>query len=122
MMDAMATTLLIVDDDTRFRRFARQLLEGEGFTVVGEAADGAGALSGVAALRPQVVLLDLQLPDVSGLQVARRITSGGGEGPAVVLTSTRDGAAFASLTSDSGAHGFVGKMGLCGAALRRLVG
>jgi DNA-binding NarL/FixJ family response regulator len=122
MMDAMATTLLIVDDDIRFRRFARQLLEGEGFTVVGEAADGAGALSEVASLRPQVVLLDLQLPDVSGLQVARRITSGGGEGPAVVLTSTRDGAAFASLTSESGARGFVGKVELSGAALRRLVG
>ncbi len=118
----MTTTLLIVDDDVRFRRFARQLLEGEGFTVVGEAGDGAGALSEVAALCPQVVLLDLQLPDVSGLQVARRITTGGGEGPAVVLTSTRDGAAFASLTSESGARGFVGKMELSGAALRRLIG
>jgi DNA-binding NarL/FixJ family response regulator len=117
----MAITLLIVDDDARFRRVARQLLEGEGFTVVGEAADGAGALSGVAALRPQVVLLDLQLPDVSGLQVARRITSAGGEGPAVVLTSTRDGTTFASLMSESGARGFVGKMELSGAALRRLV-
>jgi DNA-binding NarL/FixJ family response regulator len=117
----MATTLLIVDDDARFRRFARQLLEREGFTVVGEAADGASALSEVAALRPQVVLLDLQLPDVSGLQVARRITRRGGEGPAVVLTSTRDGASFASLTSESGARGFVGKMELSGAALHRLV-
>ena len=122
MMNAMATTLLIVDDDTRFRRFARQLLEGEGFTVVGEAADGAGAFSKVAALRPQVVLLDLQLPDVSGLQVARTITTGGGEGPAVVITSTRDGASFASLTRESGARGFVGKLELSGAALRRLVG
>jgi DNA-binding NarL/FixJ family response regulator len=115
-------TLLIVDDDARFRRFARQLLERQGFSVVGEAADGAGALSEVAALHPQVVLLDLQLPDVSGLQVARSITSGGGEEPAVVLTSTRDGAAFAGLASASGARGFVGKMELSGAALRRLVG
>jgi two-component system response regulator EvgA len=118
----MVITLLIVDDDARFRRFARQLLEGEGFAVVGEAADGASALSEVAALRPRVVLLDLQLPDISGLQVARRITSGGGERPAVVLTSTRDGAAFASLMSESGVRGFVGKMELSGAALRRLVG
>jgi DNA-binding NarL/FixJ family response regulator len=117
----MAITLLIVDDDARFRRFARQLLSGEGFTVVGEAGDGAGALRGVAALRPQAVLLDLQLPDVSGLQVARRITSGDGEGPAVVLTSTRDGATFASLTRESGARGFVGKLELSGAALRELV-
>jgi DNA-binding NarL/FixJ family response regulator len=118
----MTITLLIVDDDARFRRFARQLLEREGFTVVGEAADGASALSGVAALRPQAVLLDLQLPDVSGLQVARRIASRGAEAPAVVLTSTRDGAGFVSLTSEAGARGFVGKMDLCGAALHRLVG
>jgi DNA-binding NarL/FixJ family response regulator len=122
MMPAMAMTLLIVDDDARFRRFARQLLEGEGFTVVGEAGDAAGALREVAALRPQVVLLDLQLPDVSGLQVARRITGGAGEGPAVVLTSTRDGTAFAGLTSECGARGFVGKLELSGAAVRRLVG
>ena len=118
----MTTTLLIVDDDARFRRFARQLLEGEGFTVVGEAEDGAGALSEVAALRPQIVLLDVQLPDVSGLQLARRITSEDGEAPAVVLTSTRDGAAFATLTTESGARGYVGKLELSGAALRRLVG
>ena len=118
----MAITLLIVDDDARFRRFARQLLEGDGFTVVGEAPDGVGALSEVEALRPQVVLLDLQLPDVSGLEVARRITSGGGERAAVVLTSARDGATFGSLMSESGARGFVGKTELCGAALRRLVG
>jgi DNA-binding NarL/FixJ family response regulator len=118
----MAITLLIVDDDARFRRFARQLLESEGFTVVGEAADGAGALKGVAALHPQVVLLDLQLPDVSGLQVARRITNGGGERPAVVLTSARDGATFGSLLGECGARGFVGKMELSGAAVRRLVG
>ncbi len=118
----MATPLLIVDDDAPIRRFARQLLEGEGFAVVGEAADGAGALSEVAALRPQVVLLDLQLPDVSGLQVAHRITAGGGQGPAVVLTSTHDGTEFAGLTSESGARGFVEKTELSGAALHRLVG
>ena len=117
----MAITLFIVDDDPRFRRFARQLLEDEGFRVVGEAADGAGALSGVAALHPQVVLLDLQLPDISGLEVARRLTGANGNGLAVVVTSTRDGAAYAGLTSESGARGFVGKMELSGAALRRLV-
>jgi DNA-binding NarL/FixJ family response regulator len=117
----MGITLLIVDDDARFRRLARQLLEGEGFTVVGEAADGAGALGAVEALSPQVVLLDLQLPDVSGLQVARAIANGGGTAPAVVLTSTRDGASFAGLTGESGARGFVGKSELSGAALRQLV-
>jgi DNA-binding NarL/FixJ family response regulator len=117
----MAVTLLIVDDDPRFRRLARQLLEGEGFAVVGEAANGAEALGAVEALQPQVVLLDLQLPDVSGLQVARRLTNGGGQEAAVVLTSTRDAASFAGLTSESGARGFVSKSELSGAALHRLV-
>ena len=65
----VSTTVLIIDDHAPFRRLARQLLEAEGFTVVGEAADGAGGLSGVATLRPQVVLLDLQLPDLSGKRV-----------------------------------------------------
>jgi DNA-binding NarL/FixJ family response regulator len=117
----MDVTLLIVDDDARFRRLARQLLEAEGFTVVGEAADGAGALRAVEALHPQLVLLDLQLPDISGLQVARRITNGGGKATAVVLTSTRDGTSFAGLTRESGARGFVSKSELSGAALRRLI-
>jgi DNA-binding NarL/FixJ family response regulator len=74
------------------------------------------------ALRPQIVLLDLQLPDFSGLEVARRIARRGGEGPAVVLTSTRDGADFGSLVRDSGARGFIHKTELTGAALRHLVG
>ena len=118
----MAITLLIVDDDARFRGVARELLEAEGFDVVGEAADGAGALRSVAELHPQVVLLDIQLPDVSGLQVARRIMGGDTNCPAVVLTSTRDGADFAGLVDESGARGFVGKTDLSGAALRHVIG
>ena len=118
----MPTTVLIVDDHATFRRLARRVLEAEGFTVVGEAADGRGAMSAVEALRPQVVLLDLQLPDLSGLEVARRIARGGGERPAVVLTSLRDGADFSSLVRDSGARGFIDKTEFSGAALRRLVG
>jgi DNA-binding NarL/FixJ family response regulator len=118
----MPTTVIIVDDHAPFRRLARQMLEAEGFTVVGEAADGRRALIAVEALRPQVVLLDLQLPDLSGLEVARRIARGGGELPAVVLTSTRDGGDFSSLMRDSGARGFIHKTELSGLALRRLIG
>lgn len=121
MMSGM-TTVLIVDDHGPFRELAGQLLDAEGFTVVGEAVDGAGAISGVETLKPQIVLLDLQLPDLSGFEVARRISSADGELPAVVLTSSRSGADFGSLIRDSGARGFIGKSELSGAALRRLVG
>ena len=62
----MAETVLIVDDHAMFRRFARRLLEEDGFDVVGEAADGNSAIAAVEALSPDVVLLDLMLPDISG--------------------------------------------------------
>jgi two-component system cell cycle response regulator DivK len=58
--------VLIVDDHAAFRASARALLQAEGFEVVGEAADGAGAVQAVAALRPAIVLLDIQLPDLDG--------------------------------------------------------
>jgi CheY-like chemotaxis protein len=122
MMAGMSTTLLIVDDHAPFRRLARQVLEAEGFAVVGEAVDGREAISAVEALQPEVVLLDLQLPDLSGFEVARRIARAGvGKRPVIVLTSTRDGADFASLVRDSGARAFMPKVELSGAALRQLV-
>ena len=69
----MATTVLIVDDHPSFRASARLLLECEGFDVIGEAPDGQSALRAVEALRPEVVLLDLQLPDIDGSEVAARL-------------------------------------------------
>src|SRR5262249_5647341 len=69
-------TVLIVDDHAGFRESARALLEAEGFTVVGDAADGAAAVAAVARLRPDVVLLDVQLPDVDGFAVAGRLAAG----------------------------------------------
>ena len=70
----MRTTVLIVDDHPSFRRFARRLFEEAGFTVVGEAEDGSSAVAFVEALRPDLVLLDVMLPDVSGIDVARRLS------------------------------------------------
>ena len=96
------------------------LLEAEGFDVVGEAADGAQAITEAGRLRPEVVLLDVQLPDIDGFEVAAQLTSGGG-GPAVVLTSSRDEADFGPLVSESGARGFVPKAELSGAALLALM-
>ena len=113
--------MLIVDDHPSFRASARLLLVAEGFDVVGEAEDGASAILEAARLAPELVLLDVQLPDIDGFEVAQRLTSGGA-GPAVVLTSSRDGADFGPLVAASGARGFVPKGELSGAALHALVG
>src|SRR5687767_12897214 len=81
------TRVLIVDDHALFRRSARRLLELEGYEVVGEAGDGAAALAAVDELRPDVVLLDVNLPDATGFDIAGRLR---GRGVRVVLTSDRD--------------------------------
>ena len=69
----MHTTVLIVDDHPSFRRLARRLFEEAGFTVVGEAEDGRSAVDSAEALRPDLVLLDVMLPDLSGIEVAERL-------------------------------------------------
>src|SRR5881227_1792297 len=73
-MVAVARRVLIVDDHESFRSSARLLLEAEGYEVVGEAEDGAAALRAVEELSPELVLLDVQLPDVDGFDVAARLT------------------------------------------------
>jgi DNA-binding NarL/FixJ family response regulator len=114
-------TVLIVDDHPSFRATARTLLEAEGFSVVGEAADGAEALAKTKALRPDLVLLDVQLPDIDGFEVARRLCENGSS-PAIVLVSSRDAADYGELVDACGARGFVPKGELTGAALRALMG
>src|SRR5262245_48791017 len=103
----MRRSILIVDDDERFRGIARKLLEAEGFHVVGEAEDGEAALVAARELEPDIVLLDIQLPDRDGLEVAERIVEHGS--PAVVLTSTRDESDFGPQLRETGARGFVPK-------------
>ena len=113
-------TVLIVDDHPSFRATARAVLEAEGFTVVGVAVDGESAIEAVAALRPDVVLLDVQLPDIDGFEVATRIAkvrNGGGAGPLIVLTSSREVTEYGSLVGACGASGFVPKSELSGEAL-----
>lgn len=117
----MATRVLIVDDHATFRATARLLLESEGFQVVGEAANGEAAVQQVAALAPDLILLDVQLPDTDGFHVARQVTGGGG-GPAVIIVSSRDGGDYGSLVATSGACGFVTKAELSGERLRALLG
>ncbi len=116
----MQPTVLIVDDHPSFRSFARTMLEAEGFRVVGEAADAAGALAAVVELRPAIVLLDVQLPDLDGFEVARRLASGT-EPPKIVLISTRRATAYGGRVEASPARGFIAKASLSGAALSALV-
>ena len=116
----MATTVLIVDDHATFRTSARLLLESEGFEVVGEAADGGSAIEQTTSLGPDLILLDVQLPDIDGFEVATRVTQNAGA-PAVILISSRDGGDFGPLVKASGARGFVAKAELSGESLRALL-
>ncbi len=116
----MTVSVLIVDDHTGFRRRARRLLEAEGYDVVGEAHDGAGGVSAARELAPDLVLLDVNLPDMDGFAVAEQLT-GAPDAPAVVITSTRDAADVADRVRACGARGFVPKGELSGAALAALV-
>jgi CheY-like chemotaxis protein len=86
-------TVLIVDDHAAFRASASALLQAEGFDVIGEASDGAGAVQAVTVLQPDIVLLDIQLPDLDGLAVAEELARIP-NAPAVVLTSSRDAASY----------------------------
>jgi DNA-binding NarL/FixJ family response regulator len=116
----MARTVLIVDDHAPFRALARALLQLEGFEVVGEAADALSALDAVRRLRPNVVLLDVQLPDLDGFEVARRLAQAG-DPPAIVLVSSRDHSAYRRRLAESSARGFIAKSDLSGAAVAALV-
>jgi CheY-like chemotaxis protein len=115
----VSRTVLIVDDHAGFRGLARRLLEASGFTVVGEAGDGASALAAVKLLRPRLVLLDVMLPDTDGFAIAERLAADGAE-TIVVLTSSRDAADFGQRLLASPARGFIHKGDLSGGALARL--
>ncbi len=121
IIPGMARTVLIIDDHPSFRASARNVLEDGGFVVIGEAQDGASGLAAARGMRPAVVLLDVQLPDFDGFDVAAQLTSQD-DGPAVVLTSSRDGSEFGGAVARSGARGFVPKDELSGPALEALLG
>lgn len=116
----MQPTVLIVDDHPAFRSMARALLDSEGFAVVGEAEDGASAIIAVDKLRPAIVLLDIQLPDLDGFEVAERLGAMV-DAPVVVLVSTRTAAAYGARLETAAARGFIPKTSLSGAALAALV-
>ena len=112
--------MLIVDDHEAFRAAARALLEADGFDVVGEAGDGATAIQAAAALRPNIVLLDIQLPGADGFLVAEQLARIP-DAPAVVLISSRDAATYGRRFVETPARGFLTKSRLSGKALAALV-
>jgi DNA-binding NarL/FixJ family response regulator len=116
----MTQTILIVDDHPSFLSVARLLLETEGFVVVGVATDGESGVAKTLELAPDVVLLDVGLPDIDGFEVASRLRAAGAAS-AIVFTSSRDGSDFGPLIADSGARGFIAKPELSGDAVRALV-
>jgi CheY-like chemotaxis protein len=116
----VTATVLVVDDHPSFRGFARRLLESAGFAVVDEASDGVSALAAVRALRPDVVLLDVLLPDATGFELAETL-SAEPRAPVVVLTSSRSAADLNGELVRSSAHGFIAKRDLTAAAFAALV-
>jgi DNA-binding NarL/FixJ family response regulator len=115
-----AAGLLLVDDDASFRAAARALLAGAGFPVTAEAGTGREALAAAADVEPALVLLDIQLPDIDGFEVARRLT-GQSLAPVVILISTREAIDYGRQVVDCGAAGFVTKARLSGTALRAIL-
>jgi DNA-binding NarL/FixJ family response regulator len=115
----MSATVLIVDDHAGFRSAARALLEAEGYSVVAESATGGEALEAAGRLNPTLVLLDIGLPDLDGIEVAGRLTATD-NAPTVVLVSSRDSCDYRPFIASCGARGFIPKAELSGAALADL--
>ena len=116
----MPVRVLVVDDHALFRDTVRRLLTMAGFVVVGEAGDGAGAIAACNALKPDLVLLDIQLPDLDGFHVTRELSQGSSP-PAVILVSNRDRSDYGGLIEASNALGFVAKADLSGPRLHDLL-
>lgn len=112
--------VLIVDDHPSFRSLAREVLEAGGYEVVGEAESGAAAIAATREQAPDVVLLDVQLPDMTGFDVCKEICTNG-SAPAVVLVSSRDAGDYGGAIADCKARGFIPKAEVCADTLRALV-
>jgi DNA-binding NarL/FixJ family response regulator len=117
----MTLRCLIVDDNPPFLAAARSLLERQGVSVVGVASRGAEGLRLTADLRPDVVLVDIDLGEEGGLGLADRLQGEGGAAPPVILISTHEEEDYADLIAGSRAIGFLPKMSLSAAAVHDLL-
>jgi DNA-binding NarL/FixJ family response regulator len=115
-----ALRVLVVDDHAAYRAAARRVLAAAGFDVVAEAGDYVGALRLAGELHPDVILVDVQLPDADGFQLARELARGI-PAPAVVLVSGRPRTDYGRLVERSGARGFIDKEDLSGPRLRAML-
>ena len=120
MIRHMPATVLLVDDDPRFRALARRMLIAAGLGVVGEAGTAAAATAAALDLRPDTMLVDVGLPDKDGIALAGELTALPWR-PRVLLTSTDPDAASADDVLRAGANGFVPKADLPNAPLMRLL-
>jgi DNA-binding NarL/FixJ family response regulator len=119
-VDVAAPTCLIVDDSARFVELAGSLLERDGIEVIGTAASSSEALSAAADLRPEVVLVDIDLGGESGFELARHLVAAGHS--RVILISANAESDFVDLIESSPALGFIAKTELSASAVHELVG
>jgi DNA-binding NarL/FixJ family response regulator len=116
----MEKTVLVIDDHGGFRASVRKLLRAEGFEVVGEAGDALSGIKAARALHPDVILLDVQLPDLDGVRASKQIGALNG-GSAIILISTCDLDDLGGALAESPARGFIPKSELSGEAIRALL-
>jgi DNA-binding NarL/FixJ family response regulator len=121
MIEGMNRSVLVVDDDPKFRALAARLLATSGLTVVGEADSISAALSAAERLKPAAVLVDAELPDGDGIRLVRELAALPWR-PRIVLTSIDPDIATAETARRAGAEAFVNKVELANAPLAELLG
>src|SRR5215472_18121886 len=105
--DAAAPSVVIADDQTLVRSGFRMILRAAGIPVVAEAADGGEAVAAVLKHRPEVVLMDIRMPEMDGLEATRRILAPAGCGCRVIMLTTFDLDQYVYAALTAGASGFL---------------